>query len=94
MNAKHIQEILGVSERFAYEYMERPDFPLVRIGRNKRVQRDKFFKWIESLENQAKEHNHERITRKHQTPLHRPSERGARRGSTAHADRQHVLPQL
>ncbi|KYG28134.1 helix-turn-helix domain-containing protein [Alkalihalobacillus trypoxylicola] len=46
LKAKHIQEILGVSQRHAYEIMELKDFPLIRMGRNKRVNRDEFFSWV------------------------------------------------
>ncbi len=48
LQVDHIAEILGVSKRVAYEVMERKGFPLVRVGRLKRVNRDAFFKWLES----------------------------------------------
>jgi excisionase family DNA binding protein len=47
LTVKDIQEILGIGKRVAYELMERKDFPMVRIGRLKRVNRDSFFNWIE-----------------------------------------------
>jgi excisionase family DNA binding protein len=47
LTVKDIQEILGIGKRVAYELMERTDFPMVRIGRLKRVNRDAFFEWIE-----------------------------------------------
>jgi excisionase family DNA binding protein len=47
LTVKDIQEILGIGKRVAYELMERKDFPMVRIGRLKRVNRDAFFEWIE-----------------------------------------------
>jgi excisionase family DNA binding protein len=47
MTAKHVSEILGCSLRIAYEVMEQKDFPLIRVGRLKRVSRDAFFKWLE-----------------------------------------------
>jgi hypothetical protein len=46
LNAHHLAEIIGVSTRVAYEIMERKGFPLIRIGRCKRVARDAFFKWL------------------------------------------------
>ncbi|WP_317616472.1 helix-turn-helix domain-containing protein [Bacillus sp. HNG] len=46
LTADHVAEIVGVSTRVAYELMERKDFPLIRIGRLKRVNRDEFFKWL------------------------------------------------
>jgi excisionase family DNA binding protein len=42
-----IMEILGIGKRIAYELMDRTDFPTVRIGKLKRVNRDAFFEWIE-----------------------------------------------
>ncbi|ARK28742.1 helix-turn-helix domain-containing protein [Halalkalibacter krulwichiae] len=50
-----IAEIIGVSDRSAYEIMERPDFPLIRIGRQKRVQREAFFGWLEAQSKLKKE---------------------------------------
>lgn len=48
LEVKHIQEILGVSKRRAYEIMDLKGFPLLKLGRNKRVPRDKFFEWLEN----------------------------------------------
>jgi excisionase family DNA binding protein len=42
-----IMEILGIGKRIAYELMDRTDFPTVRIGKLKRVNRDAFFEWID-----------------------------------------------
>ncbi len=39
-------KILKVSKATAYEIMERPDFPLIRIGRNKRVIANDFQAWL------------------------------------------------
>lgn len=50
LTSLHISKILGVSRRVAYEYMERTDFPLIRIGTSKKVNRDKFFDWMEKQE--------------------------------------------
>jgi excisionase family DNA binding protein len=50
LKAEHVAEILGISKRKAYEVMDYTDFPLVRLGRSKRVGRDAFFKWIETQE--------------------------------------------
>lgn len=50
LKADHIAEIILVSKRIAYEVMERPDFPLIRIGRCKRVSREAFFQWLEKLD--------------------------------------------
>jgi len=50
MNVKHVMEILGVSNRVAYELMKRTDFPVMSITGSKgakRVPRDLFFKWLD-----------------------------------------------
>lgn len=46
LNAAHLAEIIGVSKRIAYEIMDKSGFPLIRIGRCKRVSREAFFKWL------------------------------------------------
>ncbi|MEY2195743.1 DNA-binding protein [Neobacillus sp. BF23-41] len=47
LNAKNISEIMKVSLRTAYEIMDYPDFPLIKIGRCKRVENESFLAWIE-----------------------------------------------
>ena len=47
LTVKHIQEILGVGKNRAYEIMQIEGFPVVVVGRLKRVPRDKFFEWLE-----------------------------------------------
>ncbi|MFT8319297.1 MAG: helix-turn-helix domain-containing protein [Bacillus sp. (in: firmicutes)] len=47
MTANEISQILGVSKRVAYEIMDEKDFPLIRVRRTKRVNRDDFFKWLD-----------------------------------------------
>ncbi len=42
-----VSQILGVSKRVAYEIMDSQGFPLIRIRRSKRVNRDDFFNWLE-----------------------------------------------
>ncbi|NLS41235.1 DNA-binding protein [Bacillus subtilis] len=42
-----LQTVRGIQERVAYEIMERSDFPLIRIGRCKRVSREEFFRWLD-----------------------------------------------
>lgn len=46
LTAEHIAEILMVSKPTANELMEQTSFPLIRIGRSKRVFKDKFFEWL------------------------------------------------
>ncbi|GAE36643.1 excisionase [Halalkalibacter akibai] len=58
LKAEHISEIIGCSKRVAYELMEQADFPLVRMGRLKRVERDAFFTWFKVQSNKSNP-NHE-----------------------------------
>ncbi|MET3697140.1 excisionase family DNA binding protein [Bacillus oleivorans] len=49
LKASDIAEILGVSEPTAYKLMRQKTFPLISFGRNMRVLRDEFFRWLESM---------------------------------------------
>lgn len=51
LKASDIAEILNCSQRMAYEIMAYKDFPLVKIGRMKRVGRNDFFQWLEMSKN-------------------------------------------
>lgn len=51
LTADHVAEIMGVSKRIAYEMMEYKGFPLIRLGRLKRVNREAFFGWLEQRAN-------------------------------------------
>ncbi|MFJ7310017.1 helix-turn-helix domain-containing protein [Peribacillus frigoritolerans] len=46
LTAVHLSEILMVSKPTAYELMEQKAFPLIKLGRSKRVLRDEFFNWL------------------------------------------------
>ena len=46
LTAVHLSEILMVSKSTAYELMEQKTFPLIKLGRSKRVLRDAFFNWL------------------------------------------------
>lgn len=46
LTAVDISEILQISKPSAYELMKRTDFPLIRVGRCKRVLRDQFYLWL------------------------------------------------
>ena len=46
LTASDISEILKVSKPTAYKLMDKDDFPLIKIGRCKRVLRDEFFLWL------------------------------------------------
>jgi len=48
LTAVEISQILKISKPSAYEVMNRTDFPLIKIGRCKRVLRDEFFAWLGS----------------------------------------------
>lgn len=46
LTALEISQILKVSKPTAYNLMDRSDFPLIKIGRCKRVLREEFFLWL------------------------------------------------
>jgi excisionase family DNA binding protein len=46
LTATDISNLLRVSKPTAYEIMSQSSFPLLRIGRCKRVLRDDFFEWL------------------------------------------------
>ncbi|WP_338782447.1 helix-turn-helix domain-containing protein [Metabacillus sp. FJAT-52054] len=46
LSAKHISEIIGIGLKYAYELMDEKDFPLIPLGRYKKVQREDFFTWL------------------------------------------------
>ncbi|WP_347552971.1 DNA-binding protein (plasmid) [Pseudalkalibacillus hwajinpoensis] len=47
LTALEVAEILQTSKCNAYRVMDFKGFPLVRVGRLKRVGRDAFFEWFE-----------------------------------------------
>ncbi|MGF9822562.1 helix-turn-helix domain-containing protein [Brevibacillus agri] len=51
LTAKHIANYLHISERRAYELMDLKSFPLIRLGRSKRVNRESFMRWLLENEN-------------------------------------------
>ncbi|RNB66488.1 DNA-binding protein [Brevibacillus borstelensis] len=50
LTAKHIANYLHISERRAYELMDLKSFPLIRLGRSKRVNRESFIRWLQEIE--------------------------------------------
>lgn len=46
LKASDVSQFLRISPRYAYEIMERKDFPMIKIGRAKRVMREEFLDWI------------------------------------------------
>lgn len=53
LTADEISKILKCSKRVAYEIMDQKDFPLIRIRRSKRVNREDFFSWIDKQKKEA-----------------------------------------
>lgn len=51
LKAQDIASILRISVSKAYDMMEWKGFPLIRMGRSKRVNRDAFFEWIKNHSN-------------------------------------------
>ncbi|MEH7464036.1 helix-turn-helix domain-containing protein [Bacillus thuringiensis] len=51
----HIQEILGIGRRQAYELVKSGDFHIVRIGRRIKVLKTVFISWLEGSD--VKEEN-------------------------------------
>lgn len=51
MQADHIAALLDISRQGAYELMKQKGFPVIKVGRLKRVNRDAFFKWMENQNN-------------------------------------------
>ena len=47
LTVEDICEILSISKPTAYELMDSEGFPLFRIGRSKRVLKNKFVKWLD-----------------------------------------------
>lgn len=51
LTTKYIQEILGMSRRGAYDFMEKPPFHVARTGRLYKVSKLVFLKWLEGESN-------------------------------------------
>ena len=49
LTANHLQA-MGFTRTMSYALMKREDLPIIRIGRKKFIQRDTFFKWLDSQE--------------------------------------------
>lgn len=46
LQAKHIQNILGISKGKTYELMNSSDFPTIYLNKRMVVPKDKFFEWL------------------------------------------------
>ena len=44
-------QAMGFTRTMAYSILNSDDLPVVKIGNRKYIQRDKFFKWLDSKEN-------------------------------------------
>ena len=44
-------QAMGFTRTMAYSILNSDDLPVVKIGSRKFIQRDKFFKWLDSKEN-------------------------------------------
>jgi excisionase family DNA binding protein len=51
LTVKEVMEILGIGKRIAYELMDQTDFPCVKIGKLKRVNKEQFFDWLNKKAN-------------------------------------------
>jgi len=51
LSVKAVQEILGIGSGPAYDLTNRKDFPCMKVGKVKRIPRDKFFEWMEHQQN-------------------------------------------
>lgn len=50
LTAKEVAAVLQISKNRAYEIMEFEDFPLIRIGKSKRVAKEAFLNWLKNYE--------------------------------------------
>lgn len=47
LNAKDLQQFLGISRSSVYRLLRSPDFPKFQVGRRRLVTRDAFLRWVE-----------------------------------------------
>lgn len=47
LETKHIQQILGIGQRQAYELMKNPPFHFVTVGKLRKVSKEVFYRWFE-----------------------------------------------
>lgn len=52
---KEVQHILRIGQVNAYQLIQTPGFPVVKIGRAYRIPRDGFFRWLNSQQNSCDE---------------------------------------
>ena len=54
LNANLVAQVLGVSISTAYEVMQEPNFPTLRVGSRMVVPKEKFIQWAEEQSGGAK----------------------------------------
>lgn len=50
LNVSHIQNILGIGRRQAYELVNSGQFHVVRVGKRIKISRDVFLQWLNGVE--------------------------------------------
>lgn len=53
LTARDISQIMRCSVSKAYDLMELKGFPLIRVGKIKRVEKESFFNWLSSISQSA-----------------------------------------
>lgn len=50
LTPEHVGAVLGVSRNIAYAVVHSKGFPAIKIGKQYRINRDKFIQWMESVQ--------------------------------------------
>lgn len=50
LDVSHIQKILGIGRRQAYELVNSGQFHIVRVGKRIKISREVFFQWLDGGE--------------------------------------------
>ena len=50
LTPKDIAKVLQISRNTAYDVMHRKDFPVLKVGKQYRVSRERFLQWIKQSE--------------------------------------------
>ena len=56
MDAKQLAEALQISKAGAYNLLNEPDFPTLRIGGRKLVMKNELIEWLQSRTNRKEQH--------------------------------------
>ena len=49
LTAEDLQDF-GLTRSMAYAFLNRPDVPVIKIGKRKFIRREKFYQWLEEQE--------------------------------------------